>query len=64
MFENERLHAVIRIAECRHGEGDPNHGEVVCDVDVLNQDEKTVMSLNTVLQVARRGITEAEVARI
>tara|TARA_B100000963_G_C22162024_1_gene466429 strand:- start:395 stop:508 length:114 start_codon:yes stop_codon:yes gene_type:complete len=37
---------------------------VVCDVDVLNQDDKTVMSLNTVRQVARRGITEAEGARI
>ena len=64
VFENDRLHAVISIAECRHGEGDPNHGEVVCDVDVLNQDDKTVMSLNTVLQVARRDITEAEGARI
>ena len=64
VFENDRLHAVISIAECRHGEGNPNHGEVVCDVDVLNQDDKTVMSLNTVLQVARRDITEAEGARI
>ena len=64
VFENDRLHAVISIAECRHGEGDPNHGEVVCNVDVLNQDHKTVMSLNTVLQVARRCITEAEGARI
>jgi len=64
VFENDRLHAVISIAACRHAEDDPNQGEVVCDVDVLNQDDKTVMSLNTVLQVARRGMPEAEGARL
>ena len=60
VFENDRLHAVISIAECRHGEGDLGHGEVVCDVDVLNQDDKTVMSLNTVLQIARRSMSDVE----
>ena len=64
VFENDRLYAVITIAECRYGEGDPNHCEVVCNVEVLNQGDKTVMSLNTLLQVARLGITEAEGARI
>lgn len=54
VFENDTLRAEICVAECRQADAASEYGEVVCDVALLNQDGKTVMSLNTVLQVALR----------
>ena len=60
VFENDVLRATVSVADCvaDHQDGDTAQddqaGDVVCDVTVLNQADKKVMILNTVLRVARR----------
>jgi hypothetical protein len=48
----------VSVADCvagDQGDEDDQAGDVVCDVTVLNQTDKPVMILNTVLRVARRN---------
>lgn len=58
VFENDILRATVSVADCAagvQGDEDDQAGDVVCDVTVLNQTDKPVMILNTVLRVARRN---------
>jgi acyl dehydratase len=58
VFENDILRATVSVADCAagvQGDEDDQAGDVACDVTVLNQTDKPVMILNTVLRVARRN---------